>query len=95
LHDILPDDPREAVSVQRRSTRFYYDAMVKMLCHRSYDDILFCCLSNLEGQEVIKEAHDGICEAHQLGPKVEDQLHQLGYYWLTMITDAVKYAKKV
>jgi len=48
LHDILPDDSKEAAAVQRRSTRFYYDALVKTLYRRSYDGILFCCLSNLE-----------------------------------------------
>jgi len=80
LHDILPDDPSEAVFVRRRSTRFYYDAVVKTLYRRSYDDILLRCLSNLEAQEVTKEAYDGICGAHQLGPKLKDRLHRLGYY---------------
>ena len=55
---------------------------------------IFHCLSSLEAQEVIKEAHDGICGAHQPGSKLNDQLHRLGYYWLTMIADAVKYAKR-
>ena len=56
--------------------------------------MLFRCLSNSEAQEVIKEAHDGICEAHQLGLKLKDQMHRLGYYWPTMISDVVKYAKR-
>jgi len=51
-------------------------------------------LSNSEAQEVIKEAHDGICGAHQVGPKLKDRLHQLGYYCPTMIADAIKYAKR-
>ena len=54
LHGILPDDPREAVSVRRRSTRFYYDAVVKTLYRRSYNDIFLRCLSSSEAQEVIK-----------------------------------------
>jgi len=58
----------------------------------SYDGILLRCLSNSESQEVIKEAHDGICGAHQPSPKLKDWLHRLGYYWPTMIVDAVKYA---
>ena len=72
LHNILPDDPRETVSVRRRSTRFYYDAVVKTLYRRSYDNILLHCLSNLEAQEVIKENHDGICRAHQSDPTLKD-----------------------
>jgi len=43
---------------------------------------------------VLKEAHDGICGAHQSGLKLKDRLHILGYYWPTMIADAIKYAKK-
>jgi len=66
--------------------------MVKTLYRRLYDDILLRCLSNSEAQEVLKEAHDGICGAHQPGPKLTDRLHRLGYYWPTMIADAVKYA---
>jgi len=34
---------------------------------------------------VLKEAHDGICGAHQPGPKLKDRLHRLSYYWPTMI----------
>jgi len=43
---------------------------------------------------VLKEAHDGICEAHQPGPKLKDRLHRLGYYWPTMIADAIQYARR-
>ena len=94
MHDILSDDPKEAVSVQRRSLHFYYDPIVKALYRRSYDSILLRFLSNSEAQEVLKEAHNGICGAHQLGPKLKDRLHRLGYYWSTMITDAIKYAQR-
>jgi len=80
LHNILPDDPREAVSIRRRSTRFYYDAVVKTLYRHLYDGILIRCVSNLEAQEVIKEAHDSICRAHQPGQKLKDRVHRLGYY---------------
>jgi len=80
LHDILPDNPKEAASIRRRSIRFYYDPIVKTLYRRSYDSILLRCLSNSEAQEVLKEAHDGICGAHQPGPKLKDRLHILDYY---------------
>jgi len=58
LHDILPDDPKEAASIRRRSLCFYYDSIVKILYRHSYDSILLHCLSNSEAQEVLKEAHD-------------------------------------
>ena len=43
---------------------------------------------------MLKEAHDGICGAHQPGPKLKDRLHRLGYYWPTMIADAIQYARR-
>jgi len=94
LYGILSDDPKEAASVRQRSTRFYYDAVVKMY-RRSYDGILLRCLSNSEAREVFKEAHDDICGAHQSGPKLKDRLYRLGYYCPTMITDAVEMQKGV
>jgi len=68
--------------------------MVKTLYRRSYDGILLHCLSNSEAREVLKEAHDGICGVHQPGPKLKDRLHRLGYYWPTMIANAIKYAQR-
>ena len=75
LHDILFDDPRDVVSVRRRSTRFYDDAVIKTLYRHSYGGILLRCLSSSEAQEVIKEAHDGICGAYQPDLKLKDRLH--------------------
>ena len=94
LHDILPDDPKEAASFRQRSLHFYYDPTVKTFYRRSYDSILLHCLSNSEAQEVLKEAHDGICGAHQPGPKLKDRLQRLGYYWPTKIADAIQYARR-
>ena len=88
------DDPKEAASVRRRSLRFYYDPTLKTLYHRSYDGVLLRCLSNSEAQEALQDAHDGIYGAHQPGPKLKDRLHRLGYYWPTMIADAIQYARR-
>jgi len=35
LHGILPDDPKEAASIRRISTTFYYDTVVKTMYRRS------------------------------------------------------------
>jgi len=39
LHDILPNNPKEAASSRRMSLRFYYDPVVKTLCCCLYDGI--------------------------------------------------------
>jgi len=93
LYGILPNDPKEADSIQRRSPCFYYDPVVKMLFRHSYDNILLHCLSSSKAHEALKEAHDVIYGAHQPGLKLKDRLRWLSYYWPIMITDGVEYAK--
>jgi len=94
LYDILPDDPKEEVAIRRKAPKFYYNATTRTLYQRSHDGILLRCLSQKEAQEVLKEAHDDMCGAHQLGLKLGDRLRRLGYYWLKMIPDAITYAKR-
>jgi len=94
LHGLLPDNPKEAASIRRRSLRFYYDPTLKTFYRRSYDGVLLRCLSNSEAQEVLKEAHGGICRAHQPSLKLKDRLQRLGYYWPTMIADAIQYVRR-
>ena len=45
LYVILPDDPKEAAAVKRKSPRFYYNAINRTLYQRSYDGILLQYLS--------------------------------------------------
>jgi len=87
LHNILPDNPKEAASIRWRSLRFYYYPIVKTPYRRSYDSILLHCLSNSEAWELLKEAHDGVCGVHQPGPRIKDRLRRLGYYWPTKIAN--------
>ena len=94
LHGILPNDPKEATSIRRRSPQLYYDMELKTLYRRSYDGVLPNCLSNSKAKEVLKEARYGICGAHQPGPNLKDRLRMFGYYWPMMIVDAVQYAKQ-
>jgi len=74
LYGILPDDPKEAASIRRKAPRFYYNAITQILYHRSHDGILLHCMSYEKAQEALKEAHDGMCGAHQPGPKLRDRL---------------------
>ena len=65
-----------------------------MLYRRSHEGVLIRCISQSEGLEVVKEAYDCICGAHQPGPKLHERVQRLGYYWPTMIADAMTYAKR-
>ena len=65
---MLPTDPKKRIYVRRTAPRYTYlgDTLYKM----SFDGILLRCLSKEEGAEALKEAHAGICGAHQAGPKL-------------------------
>jgi len=66
------DDPKEAAAIRRKTSKFYYNAITRALYHRSHDGILLCCLSYKEAQEILKEAHDGMCGAYQPSLKLGD-----------------------
>lgn len=94
VYEILPDDIKEATSVRRCFLWFYNDTTTKMLYRRSYNGLLLRCLSDAEAKQALRETHDNICGAHQPGLKLQDRLRCMGYYWPTMVADAVNYTKK-
>jgi len=70
----LPDGPKEAAAIKKKAPKFYYNAITRTLYRQSHDGILLRCLSHKEAQKTLKEPHDGMCEAHQPGPKLKDRL---------------------
>ena len=94
MFGILPEDPKEQVSIQRRAPNFHLDIPSKMLYRKSFNGVLLRCLSQQEAEETLKEVHAGLCGAHQAGPKLYDQIKRLGYYWPTMVADAMQFAKR-
>jgi hypothetical protein len=41
----------------------------------------------------VQEVHDGICGAHQSAHKMNWLLWRVGFYWMTMMDDCIKYQK--
>ena len=77
LYDILPEDLKEVAAIRKKAPKYYYNAITRTLYRQSHDGILLHCLSQKEAHEVLKEAHDGMCGAHQPGPKLGDRLQRL------------------
>ncbi|KAL0325007.1 UNVERIFIED_CONTAM: hypothetical protein Sradi_5070000 [Sesamum radiatum] len=42
----------------------------------------------------MEEAHSGVCDAHQSGPKLHFRIKRMGYYWPTMVKDCIDYARR-
>ncbi|KAG9458357.1 hypothetical protein H6P81_002865 [Aristolochia fimbriata] len=87
-HKKLPQELKARAYVRRVAPKF--GLFNNTLYRRSYDGILLRCVSKEEGQALLFEAHGGICGAHQAGPKLHLQVKQLGYYWPTMLRDAIE-----
>ncbi|KAJ8621804.1 hypothetical protein MRB53_030333 [Persea americana] len=81
MFGILPEDPKEWVSIQRRAPNFYLDIPSKMLYRKSFNGVLLRCLSQQEAEETLRKVHAGLCGAHQAGPKLYDQIKRLAISW--------------
>ncbi|KAG9447255.1 hypothetical protein H6P81_013383 [Aristolochia fimbriata] len=90
-HGTLPVDLRERVQIRRAAPKYVF--IHDILYWRSYEGLLLRCLSKEEGLQVLKETHSGICGAHQAGPKLHLQTKRLGYYWPSMLRDAIEVAR--
>ncbi|KAG9458860.1 hypothetical protein H6P81_003368 [Aristolochia fimbriata] len=89
-HSMLLADLRERVHIRRTAPTYVF--VNDVLYMRSYEGLLLRCLSKEEGQQVLKETHAGICGAHQAGPKLHMQVKRLGYYWPSMLREAIELA---
>jgi len=90
-YGILPTDPKKRVDVKRRALRFTLKN--DTLYRKTFEGVSLRCLSREEATYVLNEVHAGVCGAHQVGPKLANQIKRLGYYWPTMVQDAMKFAK--
>ncbi|KAG9457463.1 hypothetical protein H6P81_001971 [Aristolochia fimbriata] len=90
-HKKFPEELKARVYVRRVAPKFCL--FNNTLYRRSYDGILLRCVSKEEGQAILAEAHGGICGAHQADPKLHLKVKQLGYYWPTMLRDAIELAR--
>ncbi|XP_050941581.1 uncharacterized protein LOC103501632 [Cucumis melo] len=74
-HGKLSTDPRHRAKIRRRAARFIY--YKDTLYRRSYEGLLLKCLGKEESTKALEEAHSGICDAHQSGPKLQYQLKRM------------------
>jgi len=82
----------QKTKIQRRASHFLYFYGTLYRC--SFLGIWLRCLDNKEVRQTMVEAHSRICGAHQVRPKLYDQIMRMGYYWPTMVQDCIDYAKR-
>ncbi|XP_021750302.1 uncharacterized protein LOC110715990 [Chenopodium quinoa] len=92
VQGVLPTDKNEAQKIKKDSVCF---VMFRgMLYKRGFSLLLRRCLTAYESARLIEEIHEGDCGNHSGGRSMSLEAMKRGYYWPTMNTDTLAYAKK-
>ncbi|KAL0433557.1 UNVERIFIED_CONTAM: hypothetical protein Slati_2690000 [Sesamum latifolium] len=63
------------------------------LFKRTLEGMLLKCLDNELAEYMLKEIHGGSCGNHPGGRSLSQQITRQGYFWPTMVTDAMEFSK--
>ena len=55
--------------------------------------LLLRCISFSNNMEVMKQVHEGVYGAHQVGIKIWWLIRRHGYFWPTILSDCINYSK--
>ena len=72
--------------------RFLLDGEV--LYKKRKDQVMLRCVNSSKANKIIEEIHEEICGTHVNGHKMARQVMRASYYWLTLESDCIKYARK-
>ena len=72
--------------------RFFLDGEV--LYKKGKDQVLLRCVNSSETNKIVEEIHERIYGTHANGHKMARQVMRAGYYWLTLESDCIKYARQ-
>ena len=88
----LPDDPKEAAKIRARSSRFTNHK--GSLYKRGFFTPFLKCIAEEDTEYVLREVHEGICGNHIGARTLAGKVLRQGYYWPTMLKDAINLVKK-
>ncbi|XP_020681907.1 uncharacterized protein LOC110099160 [Dendrobium catenatum] len=81
-----------AAQIRKRALRYAF--INDTLYRRAFDQIWLRCLKTKEADKVVIKVHEGLCGAHQSGPKMTAKINRMGYYWRAMVRDYIDHAKR-
>ena len=87
------ENPTEPSERKTRMRAVHYVIFDKELYKKGQDDLLLRCLGKHEAMLAMAEVHEGICGAHQAGVKMRWMIRRHDFYWPTILTYCIKYAK--
>ena len=92
LNGTLLSDPNEASKLRARSARFVL--LRGTLYKRGFSAPLLKCVGKEDSNYVLREVHEGICGNHIEARTLAGKTLRQGYYWPTMLKDAIELVRK-
>ncbi|KAG7543161.1 Integrase catalytic core [Arabidopsis thaliana x Arabidopsis arenosa] len=92
LNGELPSNKWQARKLKIISAK--YCIIKESLYKRGVSDPYLLCIFGSEVEIVTSEVHEGLCGSHSSGPAMTFKIKRLGYFWPTMISDCIDYAKR-
>ncbi|KAA0054041.1 uncharacterized protein E6C27_scaffold318G001050 [Cucumis melo var. makuwa] len=88
-YEALENDKR---TIRRLAINFFLSGEV--LYKRNHDMVLLRCVDKEKAKQIMTDIHEGICGTHANGHMMARQILRSGYYWTTMESDCIKYARE-
>ncbi|BFG32165.1 hypothetical protein CerSpe_184390 [Prunus speciosa] len=88
----LPEDKAQARRLRYRSAR--YIIINDVLYKRGYTTPYMKCITEGQGEYVLREIHSGVCGDHSGSRSLAHKAFRQGYYWPSMHRDAIAKVKK-
>jgi hypothetical protein len=86
----LPLDKIEARRVARQAKSFVIFGDSRELYRRNPTGVLQRCITNKKGRSLLNDLHSGACGHHAAPWTLVGNAFQQGFYWPTVVSDAVK-----
>ena len=92
IEGLLPNDPIEASKLRSRSARFTIHRGT--LSKRGFFTPILKCIAREDGNYVLREVHEGVYGNHIGARALAGKVLRQGYYWPTMLKDAIELVKR-
>ena len=87
------EDPNKQIPHRVKAQSQNFVLMEGELYKKGLDGLLLRCLSFSDSMEVMKQVHEGVCGARQVGVKMRWLIGRHGYFWLIILSDCINYSK--
>ncbi|XP_017972718.1 PREDICTED: uncharacterized protein LOC18601752 [Theobroma cacao] len=93
-HQAYPENvtDNDKRTLRRLAMGFFLSGEV--LYKRSRDQVLLRCVDVAKANKIMKEVHERTYGAHANGHMLARQIMRAGYYWLTLESDCINFARK-